>query len=77
MLTMNNSVERCDNMYLTIGLALLVCLLALLFTIQVGLGKDNSSYSQKKSWSMVSWTYVITLPLAFGGLGLLYYFITH
>ena len=64
-------------MYLTIGLALLVCLLALLFTIQVGLGKDNATYSQKKSWSMVSWTYVITLPLSFGGLGLLYYFITH
>ncbi|MFN4214425.1 hypothetical protein [Exiguobacterium sp.] len=63
-------------MYLTIGLALLVCLIALIFTIMVGLGKDTSEYSQKKSWSMVSWIYIILLPLAFFGLGLLYYFIT-
>ncbi|KDN59401.1 MAG: hypothetical protein LPJ96_12785 [Exiguobacterium sp.] len=63
-------------MYLTIGLALLVCLIALIFTIMVGLGKDTSEYSQKKSWSMVSWIYIILLPLAFLGLGLLYYFIT-
>lgn len=63
-------------MYLTIGLALLVCLIALVFTIVVGLGKDTSEYSQKKSWSMVSWIYIILLPLAFLGLGLLYYFIT-
>ncbi|MCT4795481.1 MULTISPECIES: hypothetical protein [Exiguobacterium] len=63
-------------MYLTIGLALLVCLIALVFTIMVGLGKDTSEYSQKKSWSMVSWIYIILLPLAFLGLGLLYYFIT-
>ncbi|QUE85992.1 hypothetical protein [Exiguobacterium alkaliphilum] len=63
-------------MYLTIGLALLVCLIALVFTIMVGLRKDTSEYSQKKSWSMVSWIYIILLPLAFLGLGLLYYFIT-
>lgn len=63
-------------MYLTIGLALLVSLIALVFTIMVGLGKDTSEYSQKKSWSMVSWIYIILLPLAFLGLGLLYYFIT-
>lgn len=63
-------------MYLTIGLALLVCLIALIFTIMVGLGKDTFEYSQKKSWSMVSWIYIILLPLAFLGLGLLYYFIT-
>nr|WP_240542843.1 hypothetical protein [Exiguobacterium qingdaonense] len=63
-------------MYLTIGLALLVCLIALIFTIMVGLGKDRSSYSQKKSLSMVSWLYIILLPVSFIGLGLLYYFIT-
>ncbi|WP_024371872.1 hypothetical protein [Exiguobacterium sp. ZOR0005] len=63
-------------MYLTIGLSLLVCLIALIFTIMVGLGKDKSEYSQKKSWSMVSWIYIILLPLSFIGLGLLYYFIT-
>lgn len=63
-------------MYLTIGLSLLVCLIALVFTIMVGLGKDKSEYSQKKSWSMVSWIYIILLPLSFIGLGLLYYFIT-
>ncbi|MCC5892494.1 hypothetical protein [Exiguobacterium sp.] len=63
-------------MYLTIGLSLLVCLIALVFTIMVGLGKDKSEYSQKKSWSMVSWIYIILLPLSFLGLGLLYYFIT-
>ncbi|WP_214778886.1 MULTISPECIES: hypothetical protein [unclassified Exiguobacterium] len=63
-------------MVLTIGLALLVCLIALIFTIMVGLGKDHSTYSQKKSWSMVSWVYVILLPASFIGLGLLYYFIT-
>ncbi|WP_214747762.1 hypothetical protein [Exiguobacterium sp. s189] len=63
-------------MALTIGLALLVCLIALIFTIMVGLGKDRSTYSQKKSWSMVSWLYIILLPVAFIGLGLLYYFIT-
>ncbi|MCT4783897.1 MULTISPECIES: hypothetical protein [Exiguobacterium] len=63
-------------MYLTIGLSLLVCLIALVFTIMVGLGKDKSAYSQKKSWSMVSWIYIILLPLSFFGLGLLYYFIT-
>ncbi|MDX5982109.1 hypothetical protein SIL77_12665 [Exiguobacterium profundum] len=63
-------------LYLTIGLALLVCLIALIFTIMVGLGKDRSSYSQKKSWSMVSWLYIILLPVSFIGLGLLYYFIT-
>ncbi|STO08846.1 hypothetical protein [Exiguobacterium aurantiacum] len=63
-------------MYLTIGLSLLVCLIALIFTIMVGLGKDKSEYSQRKSWSMVSWIYIILLPLSFIGLGLLYYFIT-
>lgn len=63
-------------MYLTIGLSLLVCLIALVFTLMVGLGKDKSTYSQKKSWSMVSWIYIILLPLSFFGLGLLYYFIT-
>ncbi len=63
-------------MTLTIGLALLVCLIALIFTIMVGLGKDRSTYSQKKSWSMVSWLYIILLPVSFIGLGLLYYFIT-
>jgi len=63
-------------MYLIIGLSLLVCVLALVFTIMVGLGKDNSNYSQKKSWSMVSWTYIILFPVSFGALGLLYYFIT-
>ncbi|WP_455330951.1 hypothetical protein [Exiguobacterium profundum] len=63
-------------LYLTIGLALLVCLLAMIFTIMVGLGKDRSTYSQKKSWSMVSWLYIILLPVSFIGLGLLYYFIT-
>ncbi|MBR2679773.1 MAG: hypothetical protein IKG65_14665 [Exiguobacterium sp.] len=63
-------------MYLTIGLALFVCLLAMIFTIMVGLGKDRSTYSQKKSWSMVSWLYIILLPVSFIGLGLLYYFIT-
>ncbi|MBG0918342.1 MULTISPECIES: hypothetical protein [Exiguobacterium] len=63
-------------LYLTIGLALLVCLIAMIFTIMVGLGKDRSTYSQKKSWSMVSWLYIILLPVSFIGLGLLYYFIT-
>lgn len=63
-------------MALTIGLALLVCLIALIFTVMVGLGKDRSTYSQKKSWSMVSWLYIILLPVSFIGLGLLYYFIT-
>lgn len=63
-------------MYLTIGLSLLVCLVALGFTIMVGLGKDKTEYSQKKSWSMVSWMYIILLPVSFIGLGLLYYFIT-
>ncbi|MDE0562168.1 hypothetical protein [Exiguobacterium sp. B2(2022)] len=63
-------------LYLIIGLALFVCLIALIFTIMVGLGKDRSTYSQKKSWSMVSWLYIILLPVSFIGLGLLYYFIT-
>ncbi|ACQ71453.1 MULTISPECIES: hypothetical protein [unclassified Exiguobacterium] len=63
-------------LYLTIGLALLVCLIAMIFTIMVGLGKDRSTYSQKRSWSMVSWLYIILLPVSFIGLGLLYYFIT-
>ncbi|VXA93280.1 conserved hypothetical protein [Exiguobacterium sp. 8H] len=63
-------------LYLTIGLALLVCLIAMIFTIMVGLGKDRSTYNQKKSWSMVSWLYIILLPVSFIGLGLLYYFIT-
>lgn len=63
-------------MYLTIGLSLVVCLLALVFTIMVGLGKDKSTYSQKKSWSMVSWIYVILFPVSFVALGLLYYSIT-
>lgn len=63
-------------MYLTIGLSLLVCLIALVFTVMVGFGKDKTEYSQKKSWSMVSWTYIILLPVSFVALGLLYYFIT-
>lgn len=63
-------------MYLTIGLSLLVCLIALVFTIMVGLGKDKADYNQKKSWSMVSWTYIVLFPVSFGALGLLYYFIT-
>ncbi|OGX78336.1 hypothetical protein A6395_12565 [Exiguobacterium sp. SH31] len=63
-------------MYLTIGLSLVVCLIALVFTIMVGLGKDKSDYSQKKSWSLVSWTYIVLFPVAFVALGLLYYFIT-
>ncbi|ERG66125.1 MULTISPECIES: hypothetical protein [Exiguobacterium] len=63
-------------MYLTIGLSLLVCVLALIFTIMVGLGKDKSDYNQKKSWSMVSWTYIVLFPVSFLALGLLYYFIT-
>ena len=63
-------------MYLTIGLSLLVCLIALVFTIMVGLGKDKSDYSQKKGWSMVSWTYIVLFPISFVALGLLYYFIT-
>ncbi|WP_214849001.1 hypothetical protein [Exiguobacterium sp. s193] len=57
-------------------IALVICIIGLIFTLMVGRSRNEESYSNKKMATNMVWMYLILLPIILIVLGVFYYLLT-
>ncbi len=63
-------------MFILFLIALVICIIGLIFTIKIGQNSTEGQYDYKTSAKNMSWLYFIFLPVILILLGILYYFLS-
>jgi len=64
------------HMMMLFWIALVICLIGLVFTLRIGQKPSEEQYDYKTSAKNMSWMYFIFLPIILILLGFLYYFLS-
>ncbi|MGX8177652.1 hypothetical protein ACWS7L_09155 [Exiguobacterium artemiae] len=57
-------------------IALVICVLGLIFTVMVGQSRNEETYSNSTTAKNMSWMYLVLLPVILIILGVFYYLLT-
>ena len=64
------------NMTILFWIALVICVLGLIFKLMVGQSRNEETYSNSQTAKNMSWMYLVLLPVILIILGIFYYLLT-